>query len=431
MCATSCARAACGSSSFSKPTPTCAASATSASSRCPPARSTSAGTCRPSRIPWSRPTVELLARPDLHPALSDMLIEAAQQVHGRASMFQNAGEFPAPLEHEYRISEDAARYYKSGKTFVYRHLPFWLASLVDRILVIIVPLAVLLIPAMKLAPWLYRWRISQRIYRRYGELMALERAAFGAHDAGGARRPPAPARRDREARHHAAAARLLRRPGLPAAPAHRLRARAPRLGPVNRRALRGVESPWTCANGGCRSFFSRWRAAPRGSSTSPTGCSTTRRRAHGLTYEQVVFPSRDGTRLVGWFIPAAGYADPPQRQGHGGAFPRQRAEPVGALALRRMAAAAAASIFSCSTTAATGPPEGRPEPKGVFEDSSSALDYVRAATGVDPQRLLVLGQSLGGANAIAAVGAGNRAGVKAVADRSRPSSRIRRSRAKS
>jgi TRAP-type uncharacterized transport system substrate-binding protein len=125
------------------------------------------------------PTVELLARPDLHPALSDMLIEAAQQVHGRAGIFQNAGQFPAPLEHEYRISEDAARYYKTGKTFVYRHLPFWLASLVNRVLVIIVPLAVLLIPAMKLAPWLYRWRISQRIYRRYGELMALERAAFG------------------------------------------------------------------------------------------------------------------------------------------------------------------------------------------------------------------------------------------------------------
>jgi hypothetical protein len=108
-----------------------------------------------------------------------MLIEAAQQVHGRAGIFQNAGQFPAPLEHEYRISEDAARYYKTGKTFVYRHLPFWLASLVNRALVIIVPLAVLLIPAMKLVPLLYRWRISQRIYRRYGELMELERAAFG------------------------------------------------------------------------------------------------------------------------------------------------------------------------------------------------------------------------------------------------------------
>jgi hypothetical protein len=124
------------------------------------------------------PTVELLGREDLHPAISDMLIEAARQVHGRSSLFQKAGEFPAPLEHEYRVSDDAARYYKSGKTFVYRHLPFWLASLVDRIVVVIVPLLVLLIPAFKLVPWLYRWRMSQKIYRRYAELMSLERAAF-------------------------------------------------------------------------------------------------------------------------------------------------------------------------------------------------------------------------------------------------------------
>ncbi len=126
------------------------------------------------------PTVELIARPDLHPALSDMLIEAAREVHGRATLLQKAGEFPAPLEHEYRISDDAQRYYKSGKSFAYKHLPFWLASLVDRALVMLVPIAVLLIPGLKVVPALYRWRISGRIYRRYGELMALERAAYSA-----------------------------------------------------------------------------------------------------------------------------------------------------------------------------------------------------------------------------------------------------------
>jgi len=124
------------------------------------------------------PTVELIARTDLHPALSDMLIEAAREVHGRASLLQKAGEFPAPLEHEYRVSSDATRYYTSGKSFAYRHLPFWLASLVDRALVMLVPIAVLLIPGFKIVPWLYKWRINARIYRRYGELMALERVAF-------------------------------------------------------------------------------------------------------------------------------------------------------------------------------------------------------------------------------------------------------------
>jgi len=133
----------------------------------------------PQTLTMVAPTAELVARPGLHPALSDMLIQAAQEVHGRATLLQRAGEFPAPLEHEYRVSEDATRYYTSGKSFAYRHLPFWLASLVDRIAIVLLPLAVILIPGAKIVPWLYRWRVNARIYRRYGELMALERVAFG------------------------------------------------------------------------------------------------------------------------------------------------------------------------------------------------------------------------------------------------------------
>jgi TRAP transporter TAXI family solute receptor len=124
------------------------------------------------------PTVELVARADLHPALSDLMIEAAQEVHGRANLLQAAGEFPAPLEHEFPISSDATRYYKSGKTFAYRHLPFWLASLADRVVVLLVPVVIVLIPGLRLIPYLYGWRIRRRIYGRYGELMALERAAL-------------------------------------------------------------------------------------------------------------------------------------------------------------------------------------------------------------------------------------------------------------
>lgn len=123
------------------------------------------------------PTVELVAREGLHPALSDLLIEAAREVHGGAGLLRRAGEFPAPLEHEFRISDDASRYYKSGKGFLYRNLPFWLASLTDRLLVLIVPILVLLIPGLRLVPWLYSWRVRSRIYRWYGDLIALERSA--------------------------------------------------------------------------------------------------------------------------------------------------------------------------------------------------------------------------------------------------------------
>jgi TRAP transporter TAXI family solute receptor len=121
------------------------------------------------------PAVELVARKDLHPALSDMLISAAKEIHGGPGMYRAAGEYPAPREHDFPISEDAERYYKSGGQFLYKKLPFWLASLIDRVLVVILPLLVIVVPATRLAPSLYRWRVRSRIYRWYGALMAIER----------------------------------------------------------------------------------------------------------------------------------------------------------------------------------------------------------------------------------------------------------------
>jgi hypothetical protein len=120
------------------------------------------------------PTVELIARADLHPALSDLLLEAATEVHGRAGRYQRQGEFPAPLEHEYRISADAQRFYKSGKSFLYRYLPFRMASLLNRILVVIVPMILVLIPGLKSIPVIYRWRMRLRILRWYRALLILE-----------------------------------------------------------------------------------------------------------------------------------------------------------------------------------------------------------------------------------------------------------------
>ncbi|HVY04755.1 MAG TPA: TAXI family TRAP transporter solute-binding subunit [Burkholderiales bacterium] len=124
------------------------------------------------------PTVELISRDDLHPALSDLLIGAAREIHGGPGMFRVAGEYPAPLKKDFPISEDAERYYKSGSRFLYTHLPFWLASLTDRLLVVLIPLVVVIIPALRLVPVIYRWRVRSRVYRWYGVLMAIERDIF-------------------------------------------------------------------------------------------------------------------------------------------------------------------------------------------------------------------------------------------------------------
>jgi TRAP-type uncharacterized transport system substrate-binding protein len=121
------------------------------------------------------PTVELLAKSGLHPALSDLLLESAHQLYGKASLFRRQDQFPAALEHDFPLSDDAVRYYKSGKKFLYRYLPYWLASLANRILVAFVPLVLVMVPALKLIPQAFRWRIQLKIFRWYRSLIALER----------------------------------------------------------------------------------------------------------------------------------------------------------------------------------------------------------------------------------------------------------------
>lgn len=119
--------------------------------------------------------VELIARTTLHPAISDLLLEAAHEVHGKPSLFRKPKEFPEAVEHIIPLSEEARRYYTSGSPLQYRRLPFWLASLVDRILIVLVPSLIVLIPLSRAIPPLYRWRIRSRIYRWYGILIKIER----------------------------------------------------------------------------------------------------------------------------------------------------------------------------------------------------------------------------------------------------------------
>jgi hypothetical protein len=116
----------------------------------------------------------VLVREDTHPALQDLLMQAAAETHGSAGIFQRPGDFPRAMAVDFPQSNEAERYYKSGKPWLQRYLPFWAATLIDRLVVMLIPVLALLIPIVKFAPALYGWRVRSRIYRRYGELKFLE-----------------------------------------------------------------------------------------------------------------------------------------------------------------------------------------------------------------------------------------------------------------
>ncbi len=120
------------------------------------------------------PTATLLAKATTHPAIVELLVQAATEIHGGAGWFRRAGEFPNDQYTEVPVSPVAERYYKSGPPFLQRWLPFWLANVIERMGVILVPIVALIIPLSRVLPPLYAWRVRSRVYRWYGVLRDVE-----------------------------------------------------------------------------------------------------------------------------------------------------------------------------------------------------------------------------------------------------------------
>ena len=116
----------------------------------------------------------LVVKGDMHPALQYLLLEAASQIHSRRGIFQKAGEFPAAEALEFPLSPDARHYYKSGRPFLQRYLPFWMAALVEQFIVLIIPILGLMYPLGRGAASLYGWGMQRKIFLIYGELYWLE-----------------------------------------------------------------------------------------------------------------------------------------------------------------------------------------------------------------------------------------------------------------
>ena len=120
------------------------------------------------------PTANLVAHNDFHPALVSLLLQAATEVHGTGSLFDSPGSFPNTRHLDFPLDADARRFFRHGPPFLQRYLPFWTASLIDRLKIMLIPLLTLLVPLFKVMPPAYRWQVRKKIYRWYVELRALD-----------------------------------------------------------------------------------------------------------------------------------------------------------------------------------------------------------------------------------------------------------------
>jgi TRAP transporter TAXI family solute receptor len=120
------------------------------------------------------PKVSLAVRKDVHPAIQYALLAAAAEIHAEAGIFQRAGQFPSAEPIGLPLSDEAQRFHKSGRPFLQHHLPFWMAVLIERLLVVLIPVVGLLYPLLRFIPALYDWSMRSKIFRLYGEMRFLE-----------------------------------------------------------------------------------------------------------------------------------------------------------------------------------------------------------------------------------------------------------------
>jgi hypothetical protein len=117
----------------------------------------------------------LVARDGLAPPVIDLLLNAARELHSPQGVFEADDEFPSTARVDLPVSAEAVRHLRFGPSLMHRYLPFFVATYLERLIILLVPLLVVLVPVFNFLPMFLGWRARSRIYRTYGELMLLER----------------------------------------------------------------------------------------------------------------------------------------------------------------------------------------------------------------------------------------------------------------
>ena len=121
------------------------------------------------------PVATLVVNDDFNPGLVPLFLEASREVMRGGTLLDTAGTFPSAEPRTFELHKDAGHYYDKGLPILQRYLPFRIASLADRYIILLIPLIVVMIPLLKAVGPIYQWRIRARIYRWYKYLREIDR----------------------------------------------------------------------------------------------------------------------------------------------------------------------------------------------------------------------------------------------------------------
>lgn len=120
------------------------------------------------------PVAQIVTPRDTHPAIQAILLEAATAIHSEGSLLTPANTFPDGTLTDLPLSREASRWFERGPSILRRWFSFGAANFLERAWVLAIPLITLMIPMVRVAPPIYRWRVRRRIYIWYSDLRDLE-----------------------------------------------------------------------------------------------------------------------------------------------------------------------------------------------------------------------------------------------------------------
>ena len=125
-------------------------------------------------VPLIAPAAQLVFNAQTHPAIQSLLLEASSNIHSEGSLLAPAASFPEITLTDLPTTREVRRFYARGPSALRRWFSFGMANFLERSWVLLIPLVTLMIPLVRVAPPIYRWRVRRRIYVWYSDLRELE-----------------------------------------------------------------------------------------------------------------------------------------------------------------------------------------------------------------------------------------------------------------
>jgi len=147
----------------------------------PPASLDYAGVKPAARVDLAAMVGQLAARDDLHPALVDRFVRAARLIHAERDLLTGEGQFPSVEGGTLPMNKQARTILATPPSRLDSFLPWWMAAQVTKMMLLIVPLILVMLPLLRVLPGIYGWTMRSRVYKHYSDLIEIEKRAEAAN----------------------------------------------------------------------------------------------------------------------------------------------------------------------------------------------------------------------------------------------------------